>query len=384
MQIYSSLEKQKKPFVPLSDKKVSLYVCGITPYDTTHLGHAFLYMFFDVVKRYFEYLKFAVNYTQNVTDIDDDLLNRAKKEHIDWKELGERWTKKYLNDLIALNIATPTNYIKATDSITEIIEIVSHLQTHGFAYEVDGTVYFDVAKYKPYGELSAYSNDEMIVLSKERGADPDDPKKRNKLDFILWQKAAVDEPSWDSPWSKGRPGWHIECSAMIHKTLGLQIDIHGGGFDLIYPHHESEIAQSESFTGKKPFVGYWMHAGMLRYKKEKMSKSLGNLILINDLLFKNSQNAIRWMLLSHHYRYEWEYFDHMIGDSQGEVDSLLKMIESDLKFDENLKLLEEFETHMNDDFNTPDVLSMLKDASKDPKNSSTIKEIMKTLGFVVQ
>lgn len=384
MQIYSSLEKQKKPFVPLSDKKVSLYVCGITPYDTTHLGHAFLYMFFDVVKRYFEYLKFDVNYTQNVTDIDDDLLTRAKKEHIDWKELGERWTKKYLNDLIALNIATPTNYIKATDSITEIIEIVSHLQTHGFAYEVDGTVYFDVAKYKPYGELSAYSNDEMIVLSKERGADPDDPKKRNKLDFILWQKAAVDEPSWDSPWSKGRPGWHIECSAMIHKTLGLQIDIHGGGFDLIYPHHESEIAQSESFTGKKPFVGYWMHAGMLRYKKEKMSKSLGNLILINDLLFKNSQNAIRWMLLSHHYRYEWEYFDHMIGDSQGEVDSLLKMIESDLKFDENLKLLEEFETHMNDDFNTPDVLSMLKDASKDPKNSSTIKEIMKTLGFVVQ
>lgn len=384
MQIYSSLEKQKKPFVPLSDKKVSLYVCGITPYDTTHLGHAFLYMFFDVVKRYFEYLKFDVNYTQNVTDIDDDLLTRAKKEHIDWKELGERWTKKYLNDLIALNIATPTNYIKATDSITEIIEIVSHLQTHGFAYEVDGTVYFDVAKYKPYGELSAYSNDEMIVLSKERGADPDDPKKRNKLDFILWQNAAVEEPSWDSPWSKGRPGWHIECSAMIHKTLGLQIDIHGGGFDLIYPHHESEIAQSESFTGKKPFVGYWMHAGMLRYKKEKMSKSLGNLILINDLLFKNSQNAIRWMLLSHHYRYEWEYFDHMIGDSQGEVDSLLKMIESDLKFDENLKLLEEFETHMNDDFNTPDVLSMLKDASKDPKNSSTIKEIMKTLGFVVQ
>ncbi len=384
MQIYSSLEKQKKPFVPLSDKKVSLYVCGITPYDTTHLGHAFLYMFFDVVKRYFEYLKFAVNYTQNVTDIDDDLLNRAKKEHIDWKELGERWTKKYLNDLIALNIATPTNYIKATDSITEIIEIVSHLQTHGFAYEVDGTVYFEVAKYKPYGELSAYSYDEMIILSKERGADPDDPKKRNKLDFILWQKAAVEEPSWDSPWSKGRPGWHIECSAMIHKTLGLQIDIHGGGFDLIYPHHESEIAQSESFTGKKPFVGYWMHAGMLRYKKEKMSKSLGNLILINDLLFKNSQNAIRWMLLSHHYRYEWEYFDHMIGDSQGEVDSLLKMIESDLKFDENLKLLEEFEAHMNDDFNTPDVLSMLKEASKDPKNSSTIKEIMKTLGFVVQ
>ncbi len=384
MQIYSSLEKQKKPFIPLSEKKVLMYVCGITPYDTTHLGHAFLYIFFDVVKRYFEYLKYYVEYTQNVTDVDDDLLMRAKKDKIGWKELGEMWTKKFLNDLIALNVLTPTNYIKATDSIPEIIEIVSHLQTHGNAYESDGTVYFDVSKFTPYGDLSRYSKEEMIELSKERGADPGDPKKKNKLDFILWQKSIGDEPSWDSPWGKGRPGWHIECSAMVHKTLGLQIDIHGGGFDLIYPHHESEIAQSESFTGKEPFVGYWMHAGMLRYKGEKMSKSLGNLVLVADLLFKHSQNAIRWMLLSHHYRYEWEYFEHMIDDAQNEVDAVLQKLETNLKFDENIKLLEEFEMHMSDDVNTPDVLAMVKNASSDPKNSTTIRKIMKTLGFVIQ
>lgn len=384
MQIYSSLEKQKKPFIPLSEKKVLMYVCGITPYDTTHLGHAFLYIFFDVVKRYFEYLKYYVEYTQNVTDIDDDLLMRAKKDNINWKELGEMWTKKFLNDLIALNVLTPTNYIKATDSIPEIIEIVSHLQTHGNAYEADGTVYFDVSKFTPYGDLSCYSKEEMIELSKERGADPGDPKKKNKLDFILWQKSIGDEPSWDSPWGKGRPGWHIECSAMVHKTLGLQIDIHGGGFDLIYPHHESEIAQSESFTGKEPFVGYWMHAEMLRYEGEKMSKSLGNLVLVADLLFKHSQNAIRWMLLSHNYRYEWEYFDHMMDDAQNEVDAVLQKLETNLKFDENIKLLEEFEMHMNDDFNTPDVLAMIKNGSSDPKNSTTIRKIMKTLGFVIQ
>jgi L-cysteine:1D-myo-inositol 2-amino-2-deoxy-alpha-D-glucopyranoside ligase len=384
VQIYSSLEKQKKPFIPLSEKKVLMYVCGITPYDTTHLGHAFLYIFFDVVKRYFEYLKYYVEYTQNVTDIDDDLLMRAKKDNINWKELGEMWTKKFLNDLIALNVLTPTNYIKATDSIPEIIEIVSHLQTHGNAYEADGTVYFDVSKFTPYGDLSCYSKEEMIELSKERGADPGDPKKKNKLDFILWQKSIGDEPSWDSPWGKGRPGWHIECSAMVHKTLGLQIDIHGGGFDLIYPHHESEIAQSESFTGKEPFVGYWMHAEMLRYEGEKMSKSLGNLVLVADLLFKHSQNAIRWMLLSHNYRYEWEYFDHMMDDAQNEVDAVLQKLETNLKFDENIKLLEEFEMHMNDDFNTPDVLAMIKNGSSDPKNSTTIRKIMKTLGFVIQ
>lgn len=384
MQLYSSLGKQKKEFVPLSKKKVSLYVCGITPYDTTHLGHAFLYNFFDVVVRYFTYKKYEVVYTQNVTDVDDDLLLRAKKENISWQELGDMWTKKYLNDLIALNIASPTNFIKATDSIAEIIEIVSNLQNHGFAYEINGNVYFDITKTPNYGTLSGYSNAEMLVLSKERGANPEDPNKKNKLDFILWQKSKSDEPFWKSPWGNGRPGWHIECSAMIHKTLGHQIDIHGGGYDLIYPHHESEIAQSESFTGKKPFVGYWMHAGMLRYKDEKMSKSLGNLVLVSDLLFKHSQNAIRWLLLSNHYRYEWEYFDHMIVAAQKEVDQILKITNSNLTFEDNTKLLEEFEVLMDDDFNTPDVLTLLKTNSNDPKNATTIVKIMKTLGFVIQ
>lgn len=361
-----------------------MYVCGITPYDTTHLGHAFLYNFFDIVVRYLEYKKYEVDYTQNVTDIDDDLLKKAKKEGVDWQELGTTWTRQYLNDLISLNIKAPTNYIKATDVIPEIIEIVSHLQTKGYAYDVDGNVYFDIAQFGSYGELSGFNQDEMIELSKERGADPLDPNKRDKLDFILWQKSKEDEPFWDSPWGKGRPGWHIECSAMIHKTLGLQIDIHGGGFDLIYPHHESEIAQSESFSGKKPFVGYWIHAGMLRYQKEKMSKSLGNLVLVKDLLEKHTNNAVRWLLLSHHYRYEWEYFDHLIEKAQEEVEQLLSFAKTDMKFEENIDLLEKFEKFMDDDFNTPDVLALLKENYKDPTNASTISKIMKTLGFVLQ
>ena len=384
MNIFTSQEKQKREFVPLTDKKVLLYVCGITPYDTTHLGHAFLYNFFDTAKRYLEYKKFEVNYTQNVTDIDDDLLKRAKKDNVNWQELGTTWTRRYLNDLIALNIAPPTNYIKATDSIPEIVEIVSHLQSINKAYEKDGTVYFDVTKFASYGALSGFSEEEMLVLSKERGANPDDTKKKNKLDFVLWQKSLPDEPSWDSPWGKGRPGWHIECSAMIHKTLGAQIDIHGGGFDLIYPHHESEIAQSESFTGKHPFTGYFMHVGMLRYKEEKMSKSLGNLVLVKDMLEKHSNNAIRWLLLSHHYRYEWEYFDHLIEDAQGEVDLLLSFAKTDMKFEENYGLLEKFEKLMDDDFNTPDVLVLLKESSSNPNNASTVFKIMTTLGFVIQ
>ena len=384
MQIFNSLSQTKQQFVSLSEKKILLYVCGITPYDTTHLGHAFLYNFFDVAKRYLEYKKYEVIYTQNVTDVDDDLLKRAKREGVGWKDLATTWTRKYLNDMIALNIVPATNFINATDAIDEIIEIVSYLQIHNYVYEIDGNVYFDVATFNDYGKLSKFSMDEMISLSKERGANPDDPKKRNKLDFILWQKSLKAEPFWESPWGKGRPGWHIECSAMIHKTLGAQIDIHGGGFDLIYPHHESEIAQSESYTGKKPFSKYFMHAGMLRYQGEKMSKSLGNLVLVSDLLKKHSNNAIRFMLLSHHYRYEWEYFDHYIENADSDIDALLKKITTDLHFEENTTLFSEFEKLMDDDFNTPDVLSLLKDASSDPKNASTISSILKTLGFVVE
>lgn len=357
-----------------------MYVCGITPYDTTHLGHAFVYTFFDVFKRYLEYKNFDVSYTQNVTDIDDDTLLRAKRDNIDWQELGNFWTEKFLNDCKRLNILKPTFYVKATDSIERIIEITKALFEKNFAYEVEGTVFFSVDTFEEYGKLSHLNNSDMIALSKERGANPNDERKKNPLDFILWQKSLPDEPFWDSPFGKGRPGWHIECSSMIHNTLGDQIDVHGGGYDLIYPHHESEIAQSESYTGKTPFVKYWMHVGMLFYKGEKMSKSLGNLVLVSDLLKKYSSKTIRWLLLSHHYRKAWEFTEEDLRKAQRELASL-KEISKENSEEISPILMEEFETYMDNDFDTPNALNFILSIHKNGNNNNTIHEMLSILGF---
>src|SRR3989344_359101 len=270
MRLYNSLSRKIEVFRPRENKRVTMYVCGITPYDTTHLGHAFTYVSFDALFRYLQYKGYKVVYTQNVTDIDDDILKRAKETGQNWKELGDFWTKKFLNDLKSLNVLMPTHYVKATDSIPKILGITKELIKMGFAYENKGNVYFSVKKDKEYGKLSHLSEQQMLLLSKERGSDPNDPLKKHPLDFVLWKSASrrtqKDQPWWNSPWGLGRPGWHIECSAMVYQYLGERIDIHGGGRDLIFPHHESEIAQSESYTGKKPYVKYWLHTGMLRYK----------------------------------------------------------------------------------------------------------------------
>lgn len=353
MKIYNSLSGIIEPFNPIKPKTLKLYVCGITPYDTTHLGHAFLYIFFDAVVRYFEYKGYTVNYTQNVTDIDDDILKRAAKEDRDWIELGEFWTNKFVTDLKNLNIKMPTHYVKATDSIPTIIKINAELIHKGYAYEKNGNVYFEVSKFSDYGKLSKYSRDEMIEVSKERGADPCDTNKKDPLDFVLWVKSKETEPSWDSPWSPGRPGWHIECSAMNYDYLGEQIDIHGGGGDLIYPHHESEIAQSESFTGKKPFVHTWMHVAMLRYQGEKMSKSLGNLVMVSDLLKKYSSNAIRYVLLSHHYRTQWEFSENELEVAEQ------KVLEAQQAIKNTTESSSDFVKIIEEDFNFPKALALL-------------------------
>lgn len=316
MKLYNSLTSQKEDFKAPSSKEIKLYVCGITPYDTTHLGHAFVYITFDAFVRFLRFKGYKVTYTQNVTDIDDDILKRAKQEKRDWQELGDFWTNRFLEDMKALNIQIPDNYIKATESIDKIIEITQKLLKDGFAYHVDGNIYFEVSKFQNYGQLSKFTPVQMELLLKERGGDPNDPNKKAPLDFLLWQKSKNDEPSWKSPWGKGRPGWHIECSAMISKTLGDRIDIHGGGRDLIYPHHESELAQSESYSGKSPFVKHWMHIAMVEYLGEKMSKSLGNLVLVSDLLKKYNQNSIRWLLLSNHYRCPWDFEDLEIREAE--------------------------------------------------------------------
>lgn len=390
MKIYNSLSRSKQSLNPINNN-VSIYVCGITPYDTTHIGHAFVYVFFDVVIRYLKYKGINVTYTQNVTDIDDDILRQAKKENRNWKELGKYWTDIFLRDMNELNVKPPNYYPKATDAISDILETISVLVNKGAAYEVNGNVYFNVLRFRNFGKLSRLNKKEMTTLLKERGGDPDDHNKKNPLDFILWQQSAEGEPYWDSPWGKGRPGWHIECSAMIKKTLGEQIDIHGGGSDLIYPHHESEIAQSETVNGGGKFVKNWMHIAMVSYKGEKMSKSLGNLAMISELLKKHSPNSIRYLLLSHHYRKEWEFSTEELESAEREVASIQNVLNNDSKFGTiNDKLIWRFEKALDDDFNTPEALKIVKEIVKNlPKIrgdklldiQTTLRLFLEILGF---
>lgn len=376
MKLFNSYSDKVEQFKPLKSEEVKLYVCGITPYDTTHLGHAFVYVTFDALKRFLEFKGYKVIYTQNVTDIDDDILKRAKSEGKNWKQLGDFWTEKFLRDLKNLNVKMPDNYIKATDAITEIVKIIQKLLNKGFAYEKDGNVYFEVDKFPDFGNLSKLSAPEMVGLLKERGGDPDDPNKKAPLDFVLWQKSKKGEPFWNSPFGSGRPGWHIECSAMVKKTLGDQIDIHGGGLDLIYPHHESEIAQSESYSGKSPFVKNWMHIAMVSYQGEKMSKSLGNLVLVSDLLNKYSPNATRLMLLLNHYGKPWEYTENQIKDAQKIIEGLeesFRIIKS------HTDGLDEFLSDLENNFDTKSAINrLIKESDINPEKSKAGFEL---LGF---
>jgi L-cysteine:1D-myo-inositol 2-amino-2-deoxy-alpha-D-glucopyranoside ligase len=404
MKLYNSLTQTKELFIPIHQKKVTMYVCGITPYDTTHLGHAFTYISFDILNRYLAYKGYSVNYTQNVTDIDDDILRKAKEAKRDWKELGTFWTNKFLTDLKTLNIQMPTYYVKATENIPTIIEIITHLLEKEFAYQKEGNVYFRVRKALDYGKLSRYNREQMLLLSKERGANPDDPLKENPLDFILWQKRSEaakrtsgvlseaegsTEPAWDSPWSGGRPGWHIECSAMAYKYLDKNIDIHGGGRDLIYPHHESEIAQSENFTGIKPFAKYWLHTGAVMYQGEKMSKSLGNLVMVSDLLKEYSPNTIRHLLLSHHYRTPWEFHEDELKEAEEKIEVIKRALGTEISIPNQKKLAEHesaFKIAMDDDMNTPKAIILLNRLATsiikgESTNVRSLQALLTVLGY---
>jgi L-cysteine:1D-myo-inositol 2-amino-2-deoxy-alpha-D-glucopyranoside ligase len=288
------------------DRRVSLYVCGITPYDAAHIGHAFTYVAFDTLVRFLRWRGHEVAYCQNVTDVDDDMLRRAARDGEDFRELGRRETAAYLRDMDALNVARPTFLPRATEEVPSMLALATRLVEGGNAYVVDGTVFFDVATYPGFGELSGLDPDRQRALLAERGGDPDDPRKRHPLDFVVWQRSQPGEPWWGSPWGRGRPGWHLECSAMSHRYLGTPVDLHGGGADLLYPHHESERAQSEA-AGQVPFVRRWLHTGMVRYEGEKMSKSLGNLVFPRDLFRDHEPAAVRLALLAHHWRSAWEW-----------------------------------------------------------------------------
>ena len=296
------------------DGRVGMYVCGVTPYDTTHMGHAFTFLTFDILVRRLRDLGLEVTYVQNATDVDDPLFAKARELGITWDELARRETAQYLRDMRNLNAVPPDHYVLASETIAEILALTGELVDKGFAYAAGGNVYFSVDADPDYGKLSHLTREQMLPIANERGNDPDDPNKRNPLDFVLWKASAEGEPSWDSPFGPGRPGWHIECSAMSSKFLGDSIDIHGGGADLIFPHHESEIAQSENATGVEPFARVWMHVGLVGYQGEKMSKSLGNLVFARDAIASHHSDAIRLYLFSHHYREGWEWFDHEMDE----------------------------------------------------------------------
>ena len=322
MQLYDTLRGQKATLAIPSDRPLTLYVCGVTPYDTTHVGHAHTYLIFDVLIRYIQSQGGQVEYCQNVTDVDTPLFERANRDHVAWDALAEREAAQFVEDCKNLNMIPPTYFPKASEEIPAMLPIITKLIEQGHAYMRNGSVYFSVKTDPNYGEMTRLGYAEMLQIANERGNDPEDPNKFDPLDFVLWQAQGPNEPAWESPWGPGRPGWHIECTTMSTRYLGDQIDIHGGGRDLIFPHHPSEITQTESYSGKKPFVRFWMHGGMAFLGGEKMSKSLGNMVFIREALKQHSADALRWYLLSFAYREDFHYEDGGVSSCEYLVDGL--------------------------------------------------------------
>jgi L-cysteine:1D-myo-inositol 2-amino-2-deoxy-alpha-D-glucopyranoside ligase len=320
VRLFDTARGEIVPFEP--GEEVSFYVCGITPYDSTHLGHANTYLTYDLLIRRLEDLGHRVRLIRNVTDVDDSILPKARELGIDFLELAAAETARFHGDMEALDTRPVEREPHATKWVTQMVDLIATLDDRGHTYQVDGTVFFDVSTFPSFGAVSGYDEATMVELAAERGGHPDDPRQRNPLDFILWQPSLDDEPSWDSPWGAGRPGWHIECSAMSMGILGPTIDLHGGGSDLIFPHHECERAQSEAATGET-FVGHWMHCGMVAYEGTKMSKSLGNLVFVSELSKTADPRAIRLALMGHHYREDWEWFDSDIDAATALLERLV-------------------------------------------------------------
>lgn len=320
MKIYDTLSQKVKEFAPLEGNNIKMYVCGPTVYDYPHLGHARCYITWDVVSRYLRFKGYDVTYVRNITDVDDKIIDRARQKNITPQELADTYYKEFQKSMKALNVASPDIEPKATETIPDMIEIIKNLEENGYAYESDGDVYFRVSKFKKYGSLSKQSINHLQAGARVEAS----VKKESPLDFALWKAVKnEDELGWDSPWGKGRPGWHIECSAMVSKYLGGQIDIHAGGQDLIFPHHENEKAQSEAAFGKD-FVNFWMHNGFVTVNNEKMSKSVGNFLTINDLLEKYDANTIRFFILTNNYRMPVEFTDEALTAAKSAIKRLKK------------------------------------------------------------
>jgi len=373
--LYNTLTRRKEEFKPSQHNKVSMYVCGPTTYNYIHLGNARPLVFFDTVRRYFTYKKHDVHYIQNFTDIDDKIIKRAQEENEDPLALASRFVEEYYQDADALNVKRADVHPKVSEHLKEIIEMIAVLIEKGYAYVINGNVYYDVSEFEGYGKLSGRMLEDM-----QAGARVEvDSRKIDPMDFALWKAAKPGEPSWDSPWGKGRPGWHIECSAMSLKYLGSEFDIHGGGYDLVFPHHENEIAQSEAATGR-PFARYWMHNGFITVKEEKMSKSLGNFFLVREVLEKFPPELVRFYLLSTHYRSPLD-FDHEKLESTGRglerIKTSIRLLyeaqkkdgaseNSENKLKQRLdEIKRAFNSAMDDDFNTALAVSVWFDMTRE-------------------
>ena len=419
MKVYNTLSAKKEDFVPREKDRIGIYVCGPTVYNYIHIGNARAYVSFDTIIRYLKYKGMKVKYVRNLTDVDDKIIKRAAEENTTTEAITDKYTKAFHRDMTALGVEEPTIEPKATEHIKEMVETIEQLIERDMAYVVDGDVYFSVEKFQEYGKLSKRTIEEMLS-----GARVDvDKRKKHPADFALWKKAKEGEPSWPSPWGDGRPGWHIECSTMSMKYLGMGFDIHGGGQDLIFPHHENEIAQAEGATGQKPFVKYWLHNGFLNVEEEKMAKSVGNVILINALeeQYKDHiadlRNDLRMLFISTHYHSPLNFSQKKLKEAAaaneriGNTLDKLRAFDTDdvdtTKIDENSNLIKlitktkvDFEDAMEDDFNTPEALASIfnlvsnmnttLDESPEPDEEEkkifkaaymTLKELVEILGF---
>ena len=366
MKITNTFSGKKEDFIPLVEGEVKMYVCGITPQGEAHIGHAMSYINFDVIRRYLEYRGYKVRHVQNITDIDDKIINKAAVLGISPVELVTNNIASFIADMDALNILRPHEYPRATQEVPQIITMTQGLVEKGLAYPARGSVYFRVTNLPNYGKLAHRTLDQMMAGARIEPGE----EKEHPMDFVLWKAAKPGEPSWESPWGPGRPGWHIECSAMSLRYLGTQIDIHGGGHDLIFPHHENEIAQSESYTDEKPFVKYWLHNGLLRLGEEKMSKSVGNIVSIKEILSKYSADALRLFVLSSHYRSPLTFSMEALDGAEKGAERLRSALRSDgescsANTADIAGFRVRFMAAMDDDFNTPQAVATLFDLTRD-------------------
>ena len=353
IRLYDTLRRDVVPFEP--DQIVRIYTCGITPYDATHLGHAATYLSYDVLQRRLRDLGHETRCVRNVTDVDDDILRKARELGVHYLDLAAKETARFDDDMQSLGMLPSWSEPRATSAITEIRKFIGQVISNGHAYEVDGAVYFEVRTFENFGSLSGLDREKMLELAAERGGHPEDPKKRDPLDFVLWQPSAEDEPSWESKWGYGRPGWHVECSVLAMRDLDTPtIDLHGGGADLIFPHHECERAQSEAATGL-PFSKHWMHQAMVRMDGEKMSKSLGNLVFVSDLRKEFDPISIRLGLLNFHYRDSWEWSEEIMGLASSRLNRWKRA-------GEGTGALENVRRLLDNDLDTPGALEAIDDA----------------------